>query len=357
MMLHLVQMLVVANYGDTNHPLVNFLSLLFFVNLLLIPPSMYLYVKQYLSEKTIVQIIKENRKHYFPAIGLLIINLCAYIVLYRTDPESNIGVMMTDVMTYSNFIALFLVFLLQNIFYLYSAFIKHRNHVKGLSDSFSFTEEVNYPWVRVFIIGYALFIIALYLQTMGIFGGQDWSFAFIVAAYVAFMLYNGLQIPSFSEVIIQEKAKANINEETIDETTITLTQNDEPITPAETKKTGISTELQNSIWKRTEDLMSLEKLYLNKELTVYTLAKAAGTNSKYLRLTIKNKFERNFAHYVNSYRIREAKRLLVDSEQDLYNIEYIGEMSGFKSKSSFYTAFKKQTGLTPQTYKKEEGNK
>ena len=100
--------------------------------------------------------------------------------------------------------------------------------------------------------------------------------------------------------------------------------------------------------------MSEEKLYMDKELTVYTLAKAAETNSKYLRYTINNKFEKNFAGYVNNYRIEKAKALLVDAKQDLYNIEYIGEMAGFKSKSAFYTAFKKQTALTPQAYRKEK---
>ena len=100
--------------------------------------------------------------------------------------------------------------------------------------------------------------------------------------------------------------------------------------------------------------MSKDMLYLDKELTVFTLAKAAETNSKYLRFTINNKSEKNFAGYVNSYRVEKAKALLVDKKQDLYNIEYIGEMAGFKSKSAFYTAFKKQTNLTPQAYRKGE---
>lgn len=56
---------------------------------------------------------------------------------------------------------------------------------------------------------------------------------------------------------------------------------------------------------------------------------------------------------MNGYRVEKAKDLLTDKEQDLFNIEYIGEMAGFKSKSAFYTAFKKNTGLTPQAYRKE----
>lgn len=357
MMLHLVNMLVVANYGDTNHPFVNFLSLLFFVNLLLIPPSMYLYIKQYLSEKTVVQILKENRKHYFPAIALFLINICSFVILYRNDPESDAGIMVTNVMTYSNFIALFFIFLLQNVFYIYSALVKYKNHIKSVSNSFSFTEGISYPWVRIFILGYTVFTIALYLQTMRIFGNQNWSFALIIAIYVAFMLYNGFQIPSFSEVIALEKEKENEEKETAFGAVISpilIEKNTAADTFIEVKKVGISTDLQDKIWGKIETLMSQDKLYLDKDLTVYTLAKAAATNSKYLRLTINNKYEKNFAHYVNNYRVKKAKSLLIDREQDLYNVEYIGEMSGFKSKSAFYTAFKKQTGQTPQAYKKAE---
>lgn len=355
-MLLLVNLLVVANFGDTDHPLVNFLSLLFYVNLLVIPPSMFLYVKQYLSEKSLAEIIDENRRHYFPAIALFLINMCSFVILYRRAPNSDIGLMVTNVMTYANLIALFFVFLLQNFYYTYSAFKTYKGHIKNVSESFSFTEGIEYPWIRLFIWGYIILTISLYLQTMGLFGPQDWSFALIVGIYVAFMLYKGLQYPSFAEVL----NKVEIKEDTGETKGLILAQSMpiqesediESQLSAENKKAKVSEDLQDKIWELTEELMQKEKYYLNQELTVYALAKAAETNSKYLRLTINNKFEKNFAAYVNSYRVEEAKELLLKSENNLYNIEYIGELAGFKSKSAFYTAFKKQTGLTPQAYRK-----
>lgn len=352
MMMQLLNMLVVANFGDTDHPVVNFFSLLFFVNLLLIPPSMYLYVKQYLSEKTVIQILKENIKHYFPAIALFIINLSSFVIIYRQGTESDVGLMVADVMTYSNLIALFFVFLLQNIFYIYFAFQTYGNHKRSISESFSFTEGITYPWIRIFIIGYALFTIALYLQTMGVWGGQDWSFALIIVLYVSYTLYHGLQNPSFAEVITKGKGnKIEILDQNFpEEKEIFSEVNDKQ---KREEKMKIPIELEERIWTKMEELMSEKKLYLDKELTVYNLAKAAETNSKYLRFTINNRSEKNFAAYVNGYRVEKAKDLLTDKEQDLFNIEYIGEMAGFKSKSAFYTAFKKNTGLTPQAYRKE----
>lgn len=358
MMMQLLNMVIVANYGDTDHPLVNFFSLIFFVNLLLIPPSMYTYIKQYLSEKTVIQIIQENTKHYFPAIALFIINLTSFIIIYRQGAESDIGLMVADVMTYSNFIALFFIFLIQNVFYIYSAFKLYHEHLENVSETFSFTEGVVYPWIRIFIVGYTLLIFALYLQTMGILGGENWTFALIIGLYVSYILYNGLQHPSLSEMIkLSDSSKEEkIMDKSVENRFSLEIKGNNPVpNKGQTKdtKASISKDLQEKIWEKIEQLMSEEKLYLDKELTVYALAKAASTNSKYLRYTINNKFEKNFAGYVNNYRVEKAKALLIDKKQDLYNIEYIGEMAGFKSKSAFYTAFKKQTGLTPQAYRKE----
>ena len=55
---------------------------------------------------------------------------------------------------------------------------------------------------------------------------------------------------------------------------------------------------------------------------------------------------------VNEYRVNEARRLLSDTENLTLTIEYIGNKAGFKSKPSFYNAFKKITGVTPSFYLK-----
>ena len=60
----------------------------------------------------------------------------------------------------------------------------------------------------------------------------------------------------------------------------------------------------------------------------------------------------NFFDFINGYRIKEAKRLLVDPKGELLTILAIAEEVGFNSKSSFNTAFKKITGMTPTEYKK-----
>ena len=61
----------------------------------------------------------------------------------------------------------------------------------------------------------------------------------------------------------------------------------------------------------------------------------------------------NFSDYINSYRVEEAKKLLADTTFDNYTIVAVGLECGFNSKSTFYNAFKKFTGVTPTVYKKD----
>ena len=56
----------------------------------------------------------------------------------------------------------------------------------------------------------------------------------------------------------------------------------------------------------------------------------------------------SFFDYVNGWRIEEAKPLIRNGEQTVLAIAY---EVGFNSRSSFYAAFKKQTGVTPSAYK------
>ena len=52
--------------------------------------------------------------------------------------------------------------------------------------------------------------------------------------------------------------------------------------------------------------------------------------------------------YADSLKLREAKRLLSDTDEKVIDIAYC---IGFGSRSSFYTFFKKESGTTPSDYR------
>ncbi|APU09695.1 hypothetical protein A5M85_05170 [Cellulophaga lytica] len=93
-----------------------------------------------------------------------------------------------------------------------------------------------------------------------------------------------------------------------------------------------------------------EELYKNPNLTLPILAKKINIRPQLLSQVLNNDLNKSFTQFINEYRIEEAKQLL-KSKTNL-KIEVIAEQSGFNSKSTFYTAFKKVTNTTPTKYTK-----
>lgn len=101
------------------------------------------------------------------------------------------------------------------------------------------------------------------------------------------------------------------------------------------------------------DLMEEEGLYRNPDLGRQVVAGRLGISEGYLSQVMSAQVGQPFADYVNTYRVREAERLLLLEEFDQYSLEAIGLEAGFKSRSAFYTGFKKATGTTPGQYRKK----
>ncbi len=103
----------------------------------------------------------------------------------------------------------------------------------------------------------------------------------------------------------------------------------------------------------TDDLyrfLVLEKNYLNPDLLLADVAGSLNTNTAYVSRIINEKHGINFASYLNELRIKEARHLLSETKYRNISIEGIAMSVGFNSKSSFYSAFKKFTGVTPSFY-------
>jgi AraC-like DNA-binding protein len=105
------------------------------------------------------------------------------------------------------------------------------------------------------------------------------------------------------------------------------------------------------------NLFKDEKPYLDCELTLGRLAETLNVSPHNLSEVINTKLKQNFYDLVNSYRVEEVKRKLQSPEFDMYSILGIAYESGFNSKTSFNTIFKKYVGQTPSAYKKMNAKK
>ncbi len=97
-------------------------------------------------------------------------------------------------------------------------------------------------------------------------------------------------------------------------------------------------------------LIAENELYLNPQLTLLDTAKELNISSHILSQVLNEKFNKSFTSYINELRIKKAKTLLITNKN--LTIEGIGYESGFNSKSSFFTHFKKITNQTPSEFQK-----
>lgn len=98
----------------------------------------------------------------------------------------------------------------------------------------------------------------------------------------------------------------------------------------------------------------VHKKYRDPSYNARKLADDLETNAKYISAVIRVKFHTNFSNYINRYRVAEAMALLVNQRYLNLNVEDIGRMAGFAHRQTFHTAFLKQTGQSPNAYRKEQ---
>jgi len=91
-----------------------------------------------------------------------------------------------------------------------------------------------------------------------------------------------------------------------------------------------------------------DKLYLDSNFSLELLSLKTGLSKHHISQIINEQLDCTFFDLTNKYRIEEAKRLLAESSY--VKIEQLAYQLGYRSKSSFFSAFKRATNLTPSKY-------
>ncbi len=98
------------------------------------------------------------------------------------------------------------------------------------------------------------------------------------------------------------------------------------------------------------ELLVSEKLYCDEDLSLKRLADLLSIQPQELSVYLNHNLQINFNAYLNKFRVDESIRLMrEDTDRSLLSIAFA---VGFNSKSVFYDAFTKQTGLSPARYRK-----
>ncbi len=110
------------------------------------------------------------------------------------------------------------------------------------------------------------------------------------------------------------------------------------------------------LFEKVKSLMSKDKIFRQKDLTLDSIAGMTGSNRTYVSKTINHYAGQSFPAFLNTYRIADAVRLISDLSQNI-PLKQVADEVGFTSMSVFYSAFCKETGMPPGRYRKELQNR
>lgn len=233
-----------------------------------------------------------------------------------------------------DFFYLFVLFGIQ-FYYCTRAFELYRDYRRWAPSEFSDTESVSFTWFRNFLLVYLTGILASWImflldQWLKLDFWHDWWDELLLAVLIYY-----LSITGYAQ--LQPRKIKFVPQET-----------DQEQQPPKLEKLS---EVDMMTWKeRLRQLMEVERLYLEPELTLSDIAQRLGTNISILSAVVNGAFGKNFNDYVNSYRVELVKSRLRDPAYQHYSLLGVGLECGFNSKSTFNRVFKKFTGVAPSDF-------
>lgn len=89
----------------------------------------------------------------------------------------------------------------------------------------------------------------------------------------------------------------------------------------------------------------------DKQITLKNMAESVGMSPKYFCYFFKGMTQKSPIEYLNTYRIEQASRMLINSNKSVTEIAY---SCGFNDLSYFIKTFKVYKGITPAKFRKSE---
>lgn len=235
-------------------------------------------------------------------------------------------------------------------------------HSKSIRQNFSSLEQISLSWLRTVVVaGMVLVCMYVFFAVLSQFFGVYEEIAYLnnllVAIVIYVMAYKGIRQPRiFADADVSRptvKTAQIPTDSLMPEVSLPWTRSSEqekgPVDKY--RKSALTDEQSEKIFARLSALMEKEKPHLEMGLTLPMLSKMLDVSSHHLSQVMNSKLNKTFFDYINEYRVLEAEKMLTAPESERFSILGIAMDAGFNSKSAFYTAFKKHTGMTPTQFK------
>lgn len=225
--------------------------------------------------------------------------------------------------------------IMQQVYFTISA-IKVKKFKKKLHNVFSSRSHVKIEFTQKFI----LFIWALNIISLILYATIPMNLVeFVVLPFVLFIINSFLVYYAFREQVVFDKDTYAIFLRDIQ-----LAKKNEKgeIGIRVSEKQVLSSGMILSFLEKNES-------YLNQNYTIFDLSRALGYSQQLVSSVINKDMNQSFSKLINYYRV-ETSKILLKEKSNTITIDAIANLSGFKSRASFYRAFKNETGKTPSQY-------
>lgn len=260
--------------------------------------------------------------HFLPAI------VCVVIVLsipMRKRMESILHEVTGDDTWIGDFNAA--VITSQMIGYFVAIFIYLYRKKQYIKDNWSDAEYMQKEWIpKLMILFAALFVTVM--TCYAIWPRTDaWLIQILNVMAMSFLVYNFIAHPTVP--YIQGTSRMFVKDETVGFQSI----------PDE--------EQMRDICSQVKEYLETTNAFLRKDLSLSILSRETGIYQKLLSRSINEYLKQNFFELINEMRVGEAKRRLLLPENAGHTVDSLYEECGFRTRSTFFLAFKKVEGLSP----------
>lgn len=315
----------------------------------LVAPSAYLYIRNIFEPDKINQKFDWLNFVPFVAVILVLVNTSlrnpAAIQRALADSSINWFINVAHADLYYNLsIAKSLLWLFYTV--LQSICIIRFEHRRHLTPNHYNYRLIN--WIKIFNITLIVLFTSLLIQRIinlsfiSLDFVSDTTMSFILLLILVFLISNPHILYSLEQVGLN----VSISEYT-------------PYVPLKTSSNDDKDQVVKQLFstkKKDEYLLILDnvitqtKPYLNKGITVKDLSEQTGIPAHHLSNLISSEFNLHFQDFINLRRIEYLKKNIDDLEWKQLTLEGICWEIGFTSRTTFFRAFIKFTGLSPSEY-------
>lgn len=228
------------------------------------------------------------------------------------------------------------LFYIQAAIYVVLAYRLVLAHQKRIQETFSQIDHIHLNWLRQLLAVFVATLAIDFLLAQAVRAGMiafDPALGLIVlleSATIFVIGYLSLQQP---QILFPRQQETNGSKKKYDNSAL-----DDP--------------LSKQLADQLVTLMETTQPYKRNDLKLGDLAELMGLSNHHLSQVINEQLKCNFYEFVNQYRIQYAAEIMREHSQ--INITRLAFDAGFNNRVSFTNAFKKQTGLTPSAYLKNQ---